>query len=121
MDWKPISEGELWDDINSAYERMNLEQRRVWEVVKIQPEKWQQDPWGNQGEGFWAVAIIGNSVVWFNDIENGYNQSKYERYGTFSDYWCNQDELEWAVQKIINMLKEGYDSAGRMGPPQAIT
>ena len=121
MDWKPISEADLWDDINGAYERMSLQQRKVWEVVKIQPEKWQQEPWGNEGKGFWVVAIIGNSVIWFNDIEDGYNQSTYTKYGEFDDYWCNQDELEWAVQKIINMLKDSYDSTGRMGPPQAIT
>jgi len=121
MDWSPISEVDLWGDINSAYERMKPEQRKAWEVIKIQPEKWTQEPWGNEGGGFWVVAIIGNSVIWFNDIEDGYNQSNYTKYGTINEYWCNQDELELAVQKIINMFKGGYDSAVRMGQPQEIT
>ncbi len=120
MEWEPISEAELWDDINDAFDRMSLEQRKIWEIIKIDPEKWQQDPWGNEGEGFWAVAILGNNIIWFNDIEDGYNQSTYSKYGIINEYWCNQDELEWAVQNVINMLKDGYDSSTRLGPPQPI-
>ena len=120
MGWKPISELELWNDINEAFGRMSLEQRRIWEVIKILPEKWQHEPWGNEGEGFWVVAIIGNNVIWFNDIEDGYNQSTYARYGTINEYRCNQDGLEWAVQNVINMLKDGYDSGWHAGPPQPI-
>ncbi|MBE0484375.1 MAG: hypothetical protein IBX52_12845 [Bacterioplanes sp.] len=120
MDWEPISEARLWDDINGAFERMSPEQRKIWDIIKILPEKWQQDPWGNEGNGFWVVGIIGKSIIWFNDIEDGYNQSTYTKYGTINDYWCNQDELEWAVQNVINILRDGYDSAGRMGAPQPI-
>lgn len=120
MEWEPISETKLWDDINDAFDRMSPEQRKIWEIIKIHPEKWQQDPWGNQGKGFWVVAVIGSNVIWFNDIEDGYNQSTYSKYGTINEYWCNQDELEWAVQNVVNMLKDGYDSSGRMGAPQSI-
>ena len=121
MSWKPISEGDLWDDIYRAFDRMTPEQRKIWEAIKIQPEKWQQDPWGNLGGGFWAVAVFGNNVVWFNDIEDGYSQSTYNEYGTIDEYWCNQEELEWAVQRVVNLFRDGYGPPGRMGPPQAIT
>lgn len=120
MDLKSISEAELWDSINDAFDRMTLEQRRVWDVIKIHPEKWQQEPWGNESKGFWVVAIIGSNVIWFNDIEDGYNQSTYTNYGTIEEYYCNQDELEWAVQNVINMLKDGHYSARRAGEPQPI-
>ncbi len=120
MNWKPLSEVELWEDINQAFDRMSPEQQKVWEAIKICPEKWSESTYGKEGGGFWVVAIIGGSIIWYNDIEHGYNQSTYKIYGVINEYWCNQDELEWAVQSIIDILKTGYDSGGRCGPPQSI-
>ena len=117
MSWEPISEVAIWDDINEAIDRMSVEQKRVWETIKVLPEKWQEATYGDLGGGFWVVAIIGNSVVWYNDIEDGYNQSNYTKYGRIDEYWCNQERLEWAVQSVINMLGNGYDSAGKSSPP----
>lgn len=107
MDWKPTSEIEIRDLIDSACERMSAEQARVWERIKVPPEKWHQDPWGNEGNGFWVVALVGKWVVWFNDIECGFNLSIYASYGTIDEYWCNQDGLESVVQRIINGLRGG--------------
>ena len=105
MKWVPISESKLWDDINNAFDRMSLEQRKYWEVLKITPENWKLDPWGADGGGFWVVAIIGNQVIWFNDIEDGYNTSTYIKYGVINEYTCDQNELEWEVQNIITKFK----------------
>ena len=88
---------------------MSAVQLRLWEAIRIEPEKWQQDPYGNQGAGFWVVALVGRTVIWYNDIEDGFNRSRYSSYGTIDDYWCNQDELELAVQYLINALAQGTD------------
>lgn len=103
MNWQPISEEKIWDDINSAWKRMSFQQRNFWEIIRIDPEKWIQNPWGEEGNGFWVVAIIGKTVVWYNDIEDGYNRSTFSKYGKINEYWCNQDELEWVVQHIMTM------------------
>ena len=116
--WTPISEADLWDEINRGWDRMTLVQRRLWEVVKIPPQKWQQHPWGDHGGGFWAVAILGQTVVWFNDIEGGFNRSRYEQHGIIRDYWCNQDELGLIVQYLLDEIQTGYPSGGYCGPPQ---
>ena len=47
--WTPLEEHELLDMINQAWERMNLPQRRLWDAIKIEPQKWQLDPWGKEG------------------------------------------------------------------------
>lgn len=120
MNWRPTSESEIWDMINQAFERMTLEQRRVWDVIKILPQKWSQDPYGDEGGGFWVVAVIGETVIWFNDIEDGFNRSSFNVFGKINEYFCNQDNLEWQVQNVIDNLKTGYDAAGYAGPPQAI-
>jgi hypothetical protein len=118
MSWEPISSDNLWDLINEACVRMDAQQARLWETIRITPEKWQQHPWGDEGGGFWVAGIIGETVVWYNDIEDGFNRSRYTRYGTINDYWCNQDELEHSVQQIMNMIANGYDSGPYFGPPQ---
>ncbi len=120
MEWQPITEAEIWSEINSAWERMSLPQRRLWEVIRIVPEKWKQNPWGNEGKGFWVVGLIGNSIIWYNDIEEGFNKSTFTKYGEINEYWCNQDELEWTIQHIINEINDGYDSTGYASPPQPI-
>jgi hypothetical protein len=107
-----ITESEIWDLINNAYENMSLEQRRIWEVIKIYPQKW-QSCFGP----FWIVAIVGSTVIWYNDIEEGFNRSSFSELGKIAEYHCNQDELEWQIQGVINHLKDGYDSALYAGPP----
>ena len=55
------------------------------------------------------VAIIGTTVIWYNDIEEGFNRSRYSTYGTIDDYWCSQDELELTVQYLMNAIEQGSD------------
>jgi hypothetical protein len=100
MNWSAITEHELLGLINEAYKRMNPKQRMFWEQIAIDPEKWTQHPYGDEGGGFWVVAVMGRKIIWYNDIEEGWNSSAYSKYGAFSDYCCNQDELEWVVEEF---------------------
>ena len=106
--------------INDSQERMSLEQQRLWDVIQIVPEKWVQIPWGEEGGGFWVVGIIGRGVIWYNDIEDGFNRSNFTTFGEIKEYWCNQDELEWTIQKLVNQIRDGYDSAGYRGPTEPV-
>ncbi|MBT3013171.1 MAG: hypothetical protein KME41_15675 [Candidatus Thiodiazotropha sp. (ex Lucina pensylvanica)] len=120
MNWKPTSEAEIWDEINESWERMTIPQRRLWEVIKVDPVKWQQTPYGDEGVGFWVVAIFGETVIWYNDIEEGFNRSSYTKPGEINEYWCNQDNLEWTIQHVLDEIKEGNPSGGYAGPPEPI-
>lgn len=119
MDWTSISEAELWDKIIAAEGRMNPQIFRLWEAIKIPPEKWSEKTYGAVGGGFWVVAIIGRKVIWYNDIEDGFNFSSYSVSGKLAEYFCNQDELEHAVQDILNLIETGVDTAAQCGPPVA--
>ncbi len=110
MSWKPISEVELLDRISSACDRMTPEQSRTWGIIKIHPQKWMEGTYGELGSGFWIIAIIDSSVIWFNDIEDGFNQSSYTEFGKIAEYGYNQDELEWAVQNVINLIRVSSES-----------
>ena len=107
--WTPISAPALAARIAQAEARMSPAQLRLWRAVRIEPVKWRQHPFGDAGSGFWAVALIGQTVLWYNDIEEGFNRSRYAELGTIADYWCNHDELEVAVQYLMNALEHGSD------------
>ena len=121
-DWEPISEAALRSRIAQGESRMSPSQRRLWDAIRIEPEKWQQHPFGDNGNGFWVVALIGRSVIWFNDIEDGFNRSTYSVYGAIDDYWCNQDELEVTIEYLASSLERGTDlvrmALKRIKPPR---
>lgn len=107
--WQPIAEAELRARMSQGEARMSPEQLRLWRAMRIEPEKWKQRPYGDQGNGFWVVGLIGRTVIWYNDIEEGFNRSEFAKYGTIKDYWRNDDELEVTVQYILNAMSQGSD------------
>lgn len=107
MSWQPTSEAEIWDEINASRERMTLPQRRVWEVIRIDPVKWSQKPYGDLGGGFWVVAIAGYCIIWYNDIERGFERSFYKEFGDIGEYSGYEDDLEGLVQQIMNEFDGG--------------
>lgn len=97
---------------------MTDDQRRLWEKIRIPLAKWQLHPWGDVGNGFWVVAVIGQTVVWYNDIEEGFNRSLFSSAGEIGEYQCNDDELQWTIGKLLTELETGRDSSQRLGPPE---
>ena len=109
VNWEPISAKTLLARIGQGCSRMPREHRRLWDAIRIDPEKWQQYPYGDAGGGFWTVALIGRTAIWYNDLEDGFNRSVYSTYGVIDDYWCNDDELDVTVEYLANALSGGHD------------
>lgn len=120
MKWSPLEETSLWDLLSAAESRMNPELARFWEAVRIEPVKWRQAPFGEAGGGFWVVALLGTLVVWYNDIEEGFNYSKYNSFGEIAEYCCNQDDLENPLQALLSFAQSGHLSGRRAGPPTPV-
>lgn len=66
------------------------------------------------------MAIYGKSVIWYNDIEDGFNRSTYETYGRFIEYRCNQDQLEWTLENVLDEIRDGAPSGWHLGQPEPI-
>lgn len=98
--WQPISLTELEAVIREDLASAPSPELRLWEQIRIVPEKWRQQPWGDRGGGFWAVAVIGKRVVWYNDIEHGFDISSYSVYGYIVGYLCSQLELHHVTRRI---------------------
>ncbi len=103
MEWQSMTEAQIWDKINSAVTRMSPQQGRLWDCVKIIPAKWESS-YGAGGSSYWAVAVLGQTVVWYDDIENGFRCSAYSRYGSIADRFSIEDDLEVVVQQMLNRL-----------------
>jgi hypothetical protein len=116
--WEPISLNELYNEILKTEKDLNGELKNFWNLIKIVPVKWKEEEYGTLGGGFWVVAICGYKVVWYNDIEEGFNISEYKTFGKIEDYWCNQDELIWSVSRLFELVKfGGEDIGGSRGLP----
>ena len=109
VDWTPISQNALLARISQGYARMTRAQQRLWDAIRIKPEKWQQHPYGDKGGGFWAVGLVAQTVIWYNDVEDGFNRSVYSAHGLIDDYWRNDDELDVTIQYLTNALSGGQD------------
>lgn len=66
--WNPIELADLLESIRASEAVMEADGRRLWEMIRIEPTKWRQHPWGDGGGGFWVVGLIGRQVLWYNDI-----------------------------------------------------
>ncbi|WP_230141937.1 hypothetical protein [Pedobacter sp. Bi36] len=84
--WTPISLIELEEWISRGESKLEGEPLNFWNLIKIVPQKWQEKEYGKEAGGFWVVAIFGNAVVFYNDIEDGFNISPYAAYGQISEY-----------------------------------
>ncbi len=120
MKWKLLSKKQICHEMSLAENKMTVQQKKLWRVIRIPPQKWRQKPWGNKSKGFWVVAIYGNNVIWYNDIEEGFNRSSYKTFGEIVEYHCNQDELAWTLQYILDELRDGYPSGGHLGYPEPL-
>jgi hypothetical protein len=119
MEWQPIAEGDLSNLIAIAVGVMEPRARSLWNLIRVRRVKWELHPWGDEGCGFWVVAVIGVQVVWYNDIEDGFNVSRYETPGAIAEYWCNQDELQHTMQALLRQIETG-EPPGKFGPPEPL-
>jgi hypothetical protein len=62
--------------------------------------KWRCSPFGDDSGGFWAVAVDGERVLWFNDIEDGFNWSRCTVRGRIDEYLCDQREFGPILETI---------------------
>ena len=79
--------------IEAVETKMEPQLKALWSCIRIRPTKWSLPPWGNEGGGFWVVAVIGQHCIWYNDIEEGFNLSRFDSFGQIGEYLCNQDDL----------------------------
>jgi len=103
MAWSAIGRDELQREIDRGLAAGSDEVRELYARIAREPARWRLHPWGDRGGGFWVVGVLGDRVVWYNDIEEGFNVSAYECDGEIpsDEYRCNQDELHHALMRLV--------------------
>lgn len=99
--WTPISRDELQKIIEAHVPKMNSMQKSFWDSTEIKPEKWSEASLGKEGNGFWVIALTNKHVIWYNDIEDGFNISTFHKKGFIDQYAPEEDELQWAINKLM--------------------
>jgi len=107
MEWKPITYETLIKHIELLEYLFSEEQKSFWNFIKIKPEKWTEATMGKEGNGFWAVALFGHRVLYYNDIEEGFNISTYRKYGVIDEYYAGQGELDKLIGGLFDEIKRG--------------
>lgn len=100
MIWEPITFEELSFEISKGQKEMSPENFLFWNEIKFTPTKWTEHEFGDESGGFWAVAKYKNFILYYNDIEDGFNISEFEKDGEIKEYGAEQDELQFALIKL---------------------
>ncbi len=107
MIWSAITYLELQKEIQAAEKELPCTLSNFWNFIRIEPEKWAEKKYGEEGNGFWVVAIMGKQIIWYNDIEDGFNVSSYSSYGLIEEYACSQLTLPLFLTQLWNSGANG--------------
>lgn len=106
-------EERLWDHVNDGWSRMSWKQRYLWDSMKVAPVQWEL-----RGDGpCWVVALLGETVIYYNHFEHGFNRSAWSKFGVIDNYQSLQFGLEDAVQMQLTIIERGYDVGPRSSGP----
>jgi hypothetical protein len=60
--WQPLSSDALKNMIGRQEYLFDEAESNFWNFIKTEPTKWTEKTMGNEGGGFWVVAIFGFAV-----------------------------------------------------------
>lgn len=90
-------------EIYFGEQNMDEEILLFWNQIKISPEIWICTDVIE--DNFWAVALYQNYVIWYNDIEEGFNISKYKSKGQILEYIASKNELDFTIKMLKNRIE----------------
>jgi hypothetical protein len=56
--WTPITFKDLYDQIQKTETDLNVELWNFWQLIKIEPNKWEEPTYGNEGNGFKKAGSV---------------------------------------------------------------
>jgi hypothetical protein len=106
VDWQPLDRATLESWIADALATRDDAVRAAWAHIRIEPEKWQCSPRGDAGGGFWALAVEGDRVTWFNDVENRFVRSRFAERGVIAAYVPGIGSFDAIVERLAQAISE---------------
>jgi hypothetical protein len=115
MEWQPATIEEVKAIAQSDLVECDGQQIAAFERYAIEPCLTPILRYGNL-EQVVVVARRGNEVLYWEDVEEGFNISPVAKDGQILEHWCNQDELRFALNQWI----DGRTSPKKLGPATPI-
>ncbi|MGO9641656.1 MAG: hypothetical protein ACLP1Y_10165 [Candidatus Acidiferrales bacterium] len=108
---KPAAIEEVLAITNADLARCDPEQVATFRKYSVEPYLAPIVRYGER-EQVVVVARKGERVIYWEDIEEGFNESAVAPDGQILEHCCNQDELAWALNSWI----DGREKPQRFGP-----
>ncbi len=109
-EWRPITKRKLEDLICTQLPECTPEQKDAFEKYRVPFRQAAIERYG-KSERVFVVAQRGNEVMYYEDVEQGFNFSPEDAEGKILEHWCDQDELKHALWHWTGRPKQG-----RRGP-----
>ncbi|MFC1833614.1 hypothetical protein ACFL2Q_02625 [Thermodesulfobacteriota bacterium] len=91
---------------------------RLWERMRIVPEKWSQEQYPGVGL-VWVIGILGSRCLYLNSVEGGWGWGEYLRWGQISEYHWEQLEIHQVVFQTLFAIDKGGRPMRRMQPTES--
>jgi hypothetical protein len=111
MEWRPASVDEVKNIVENNLASCDNEQLRTFRRYAVEPY-WAPILRYGKMETVIVVACKGEAVVYWEDVEEGFNISPIGEGGRIVHHWCNQDKLGHALNAWI----EGREHPTNLGP-----
>ena len=99
--WIAFPKKDLMQEIFLAEFNLDHETLILWNKIKISPEIWSCKDVIE--ENFWVVAKSESYIIWYNDIKEGFNVSKFLDEYKILEYRASQQELNLALKELIKL------------------
>lgn len=93
----------------------DAEQCAAFRRYKVEPHYVPIRRYGNM-ESVIVVARRGSEVIYWEDVEEGFNISPLDDHGAIREHWCNQDNLGQALNSWI----EGRNPTAKLDPAEPV-
>ena len=110
-EWRPATVDEVNKIVARDLKTCDSEQLAAFKAYQVQAFS---APIMRHGKMESVVVVARNrdQVIYYEDVEDGFNVSPIGPDGTVLEHWCNDDELRFALNAWI----DGRGLPGRFGP-----
>lgn len=116
MEWKPATIDEVKDILKADLKKCNPQQIAIFRQYSVEPYLAPIVRYG-KAENVVVVAQKSDEVIYWEDVEEGFNISPAGPRGRVLEHWCNQDDLGVALNRFIQSRER---RTGNFGPAKPL-
>ena len=116
-DWRPATVEDVDEIVAQDLAACDPEQLAVFNKYRVKAFAAPLERYG-QLESVVVVARKGDEVIYYEDVEDGFQVSPISPEGQLLEHWCNDDELRFALNAWIEGRGRGLYA--KLGPAKPI-